>query len=106
MTSCNWRPERQLLLLSPGAATNAVPAASAAAAAADAASLVDLPHSFFETLRTKLPPNGDQQETIFPKAYGPRPRDVTVLSREGGVMAEEAPPRARSSWNGIVLFFA
>ena len=23
-----------------------------------------------------------------------------------GVMAEEAPPRARSSWNGIVLFFA
>ena len=98
--------ERLLLLLSAGAAINAAPAASSAAAAADAASLVDLPHSFFETLHTKLPPNGHQQEKNFPKTDGPGPRDVTASSREGGVMAEEAPPRARSSWNGIVLFFA
>ena len=60
---------------------------------------------FFETLHTKLLPNGHQQEKGFSKTYGPRPRDVTVSSREGGVMAEEAPPRARSSWNGIVLLF-
>ena len=42
----------------------------------------------------------------FPMIYGPRPRDVIVSSPEGGVMAEEAPPRARSRWNGIVMFFA
>ena len=57
--------ERLLLLLSAGAAINAAPAASSAAAAADAASLVDLPHSFVETLHTKLPPNGHHQENNF-----------------------------------------
>ena len=59
--------ERLLLLLSAGAAINAAPAASSAAAAADAASLVDLPHSFFETLHTKLPPNVYQQDIFFPR---------------------------------------
>ena len=67
--------------------------------------LVDLPHSFFRNPAHETPAKWPSAGNIFSKTYGPRPRDVTVSSREGGIMAEEAPPRARSRWNGIVLFF-
>ena len=40
---------------------------------------------------------------MFSKTYETGQCHVTFSGRERGVTAEEAPPRARSSWNGIVL---
>ena len=47
----------------------------------------------------------DISRKMFSKTYETGQCHVTFSGRERGVTAEEAPPRARSSWNGIVLFF-
>ena len=45
-----------------------------------------------------------RRKKVFSKTYGTRPRDVTASSREGGVMAEEAPPARGVVGTGLHCF--